>query len=310
MAKFFSNIWTKIKSLFKRPNDQKFSPLFLILGIFLTIYAISMLAVLFWACYTSLKEPLIAFTEDAIWFPKQIYWGNYVTVFSKFAVKTTTTGENVDFWRMLLYSVLYAVGNALCRSCVLFIVAYAAARFKFAVGKIIYGIVIVGMILPIVGAQPSMIAVARQLGIYDSIPGMYLQKANFMGMHFLIFHATLSAFPKDFDEAAQIDGAGNLSVMLRIMWPLCMTTFATILLLNFISEWNDYNTPMMFLPTFPTISYGLWSFNNGTGGDGNSTAYTPVKVAACFLAALPTLLLFTIFHDRLLTNLSIGGVKE
>ena len=215
---------------------------------------------------------------------------------------------------MFINSLLYAVGNSLARVFVLFIVAYAAARFKFMVGKIIYGIVIVGMILPVVGAQPSMIKVAQSLGLYDNFPGMYIQKANFMGMHFLILHATLAAFPKDYDEAAQIDGASNLAVMFRIMLPLSITTVATILLLNFITEWNDYATPMLFMPNHPTVAYGLQSFNGGKGAAGSDestkASYTPVKIAACFLSALPTLILFIIFHNRLLTNLSIGGVKE
>ena len=294
-------------------TKSKGSILYKILGIVLVAYVTSMIIVLLWGAITSFKDPLNDFDYNIIGLPHKFYLGNFVNVFKYFKVPVEG-GYTFNFVGMFINSIMYAVGNSVIRVCVLFIVAYAAARFKFLVGRIIYGVVIVGMILPIVGAQPSMIRVADSLGLYDSFWGMYIQKANFMGMHFLILHATLAAFPKDYDEAAQIDGASNLAVMFRIMWPLAMTTFATILLLNFITEWNDYSTPMLFLPNHPTVAYGLQTFNGGKGSatDSDSTiaTYTPVKLAACFLSALPTLILFMIFHDKLLNNLSIGGVKE
>ena len=288
---------------------SKFSPLYLILGIALLIYASSLIAVLLWALSTSFKNPLIDFElGNYVGLPKKIYFKNYLTVFDKFYVVVSTSNgrEPVYFPELFKNSVMFALGNAFVQVSVTFIVAYAAARFKFVIGKVIYGIVIFGMILPIVGSQPSAIVLARQLGLYDSMLGMYVHKFNFLGMYFLVMHATLSAFPKDFDEAAQIDGANNLSVMLRIMLPLCSTTYFTILLLVFIAQWNDYTTPMLFLPSIPTISYGLRLME----GTDNATANTPVRMAACLVGAIPTLVLFMIFHDRLLNNLSIGGVKE
>ncbi len=302
-----------MKKMFKDKGfsgvKSKFSPLYLILGIVLLIYASSLLAVLFWALSTSLKNPLIDFElGNYVGLPKKIYFNNYLTVFDKFYVVVSTANgrEPVYFPELFKNSVMFALGNAFVQVSVTFIVAYATSRFKFAIGKIIYGIVIFGMILPIVGSQPSAIVLARQLGLYDSMIGMYVHKFNFLGMYFLVMHATLSAFPKDFDEAAQIDGANNLSVMLRIMLPLCSTTYFTILLLVFIAQWNDYTTPMLFLPSVPTISYGLRLME----GTDNATANTPVRMAACLVGAIPTLALFIIFHDRLLNNLSIGGVKE
>lgn len=310
-------MWTKCKKFFKSKIDlKKFSPLYTVLFVVLTLYVLSFLWFLFNGIMTTLKEPLFEFTLNRTGLPSYLYFQNYATVFQFFAIKGVPSDSEkvVTFVQMLGNSVIYAVGNAVIRSCVLFIVAYAAARFKFFIGKVIYTIVIVGMILPVVGAQPSMLAVAYKLGLYDSQIGVYIQKAHFLGLHFLILHATLASFPKDYDEAAQIDGASNLSVMFRIMWPLSMTTFATILLLNFITEWNDYTTPLLFLPSSPTISLGLRKFEAGDvaklEGASVDTTLPPIKMAACFISAMPTLLLFIIFHDRLLTNLSVGGVKE
>lgn len=302
-----------MKKLFKDKAfsgvKSKFSPLYLVLGLVLLIYAVSLISVLLWALSTSLKHPLLDFElENYVGLPQKLHFQNYLTVFDRFYVnvKTANGFEPIYFPELFKNSVMFALGNALVQVSVTFVVAYAASRFNFFIGKIIYGIVIFGMILPIVGSQPSAIVLSRQLGLYDSMLGMYVHKFNFLGMYFLVLHATLAAFPKDFDEAAQIDGANNLSIMLRIMWPLCSTTYFTILLLVFIAQWNDYTTPMLFLPSIPTISYGLRLME----GTANETANTPVRMAACLVGAIPTLVLFIIFHDRLLNNLSIGGVKE
>lgn len=301
---------TNVKIIKKRKTRKKFSVLYLILGLFLALYALSMLFVLFWALSTSFKDPILDFEMNYVGVPKSLHYQNYLTVIRQFFVKVKTVdggNRNVLFPEMLLNSVLFAVGNALVQVTVTFIVAYAASRFKFFIGKVIYAIVIVGMILPIVGSQPSALAVSRQLGLYDSILGMYVHKFTFLGMYFLVFHATLGSFPKDYEEAAEIDGASNLSVMLRIMWPLSITTYCTVLLLVFIAQWNDYTTPMLFMPNVPTIAYGLRSFDNSSN---NEITNVPTRMAACLLGAIPTLTLFIIFHDRLLNNISLGGVKE
>ena len=307
----------KIKRFFKKmKGERKFSVLYLILGVVLAVYAVSFLLMLAWAVSTSFKDPVMDYSNgNTIWLPRLSVWENGIKdIFNNYK-EVLTDGFKVNsnkfdsgyayFVDMLFVSFAYGVGNALVQVTVTFIVAYAAARFKFIIGEIIYTIVIVGMILPIVGSQPSAIALARALNLNDSILGMYVHKFTFLGMYFLVFHATLKAYPKDFDEAAQIDGASNLSVMLRVIWPLNSTTYFTVLLLVFVAQWNDYSTPMLFMPNLPTLAYGLRSVETNGGMSG-----VPARMAACFLAALPTLTLFVIFHDRLMTNISLGGVKE
>ena len=290
----------------KKKMKNKFSPLFLVLGIVLAVYAVSLFIPLFWAVLTSLKEPNIEYYENMLGFPKGFYTQNFLNVFNEFYVKIDS-GENIYFFEMMLNSLLYAMGNALCHTIVIFIVAYAVARFKFVVGKFIYFTVILGMILPLVGSQPSMLALAHKLRLVDTMWGQWLMNAHYLGMYFLVMHATLLSFPKDYDEAAQIDGASNLTVMFKIMFPLSITTFSTILLLMFIQHWNNYSAPMLFMPNIPTLAYGLSTFNNSTNP---VLTNTPSRLAACVTVAVPTLILFLIFHDRLLNNVSIGGVKE
>jgi multiple sugar transport system permease protein len=96
--------------------------------------------------------------------------------------------------------------------------------------------------------------------------------------------------------------------MWKIMFPLSRTTYLTIVLLLFVGFWNDYTTPMLFMPNVPTLSYGLWTFV--VGSSINEIANEPMRLAACLLLLMPILILFAFMHNKLLTNVSIGGVKE
>ena len=94
--------------------------------------------------------------------------------------------------------------------------------------------------------------------------------------------------------------------MTRISLPLAKNTFFTVLLIMFVTYWNDFQTPMLYLPTHPTISEALYWIK---GSSFNYFAKMPVKMAAPMMFLLPVLIIFLCFHKRLLGNLTVGGVK-
>ena len=163
------------------------------------------------------------------------------------------------------------------------------------------------MILPIVGAMPSELRILRALGIYNTIFGMLILKANFLGAYFLMFHAFFSHIPKDYYEAAAIDGAGNFTILFRMVFPMVKTLFWTIVLLYFLGNWNDYNITLIYAPSYPTLAYGLYSFNMSNNPE---IADTPHKMAGAMMLFIPIFLFFCIFQKKLIgENLSAGGIK-
>ena len=131
-------------------------------------------------------------------------------------------------------------------------------------------------------------------------------KANFLGMYFLVFYNVFKAAPKEFTEAAKIDGAGNLSILLRIMLPLARNTFFTVMLINFIGFWNDYQIPLIYLPHSPTVALGMLHMASTTE---NSLSTVPMRMTGAMLMLLPILVVFLAFQKRLIGNLAIGGIK-
>ncbi len=278
----------------------------MILLAFLLIYAISLFIPIAWAVLSAFKSNF-EFRTNIIGFPKVWVW-NFRYVYSMFYVRVYTAegAVNVGMGSMYVYSLLYSLGCSFFNAFTIFITAYACARFDFKMSKIIRTTVIVVMILPIVGSLPSEIRVARLLGLYDRIWGLWLMKANFLGMYFLVFYGILRSLPMAYTEAAKVDGAGNFRILFRIVLPLVKNTFFTIVLINFITYWNDYQTPLVYMPSFPTIARGMYQMAKTTE---NGMSNVPMRMTGAILMLAPILVLFIAFQKRLLGNLPMGGIK-
>ena len=137
---------------------------------------------------------------------------------------------------------------------------------------------------------------------------MLIMRASFLGIYFLVFYDIFKATPKTYAEAAEIDGAGDFAIMLRVYFPIAANTFLTILLISFITYWNDYQTPLLYFPSKPTLSYGLFRFTTDTAGVAGTS--TPLALATCFLLMIPILIVFLFTSEKLIGNVSVGGLKE
>lgn len=291
-------------------REKKQNAFTVTLLVFLIIYTVSLLGVLAWGLMTSFKGA-IDFMDHPYQFPEK-FVNNISLVFRKFKLPNTidasgTGSRTVELSEMFLNSILYALGSSFAATIIPCVTAYACARFQFKFSKVIYTTVIVAMIIPTVGNLPSELQMVVNLGLYNKVYGLWLLKANFLGMYFLVFFGVFAAFPVSFTEAAKIDGANNLTIMLKIAFPLVINVMSTVLLINFINFWNDYQTPLLYMPAYPTVAYGLFKLNMGAV-DGD-IANVPAKLAASLLVVVPTLILFVIFQNKLLGSLTVGGVK-
>ena len=303
----------------KEKKKIKVSPLFIVLGVVIGLYTISLLMPLIWGLFQSLKKKSDFDLNKISFVGKKygLYFENYSAVLSYFKYMKPDNGK-VGIISMFINSILYALGGAIVQVTVQYIMAYVSARFRYKFGGFIVGLVIFCMALPIIGSQASSLALATHLNLMNSIPGMWLMKAYFLGMYFLVFHAQLRAFPMDFSEAASIDGAGNFTIMWRITFPMVRNTYLTVILLLFVTYWNDYQTPLLYMPSKPTLALGLYFFAHqkhllyGTLSQEGQLAIagTPVNIASCYLMLIPILVVFLLMHKRLLGNLSMGGLKE
>jgi len=294
-------------------KKSKFSVLHAVLLVLLAAFTLSLFFLLYWTLVTALKNPMMfnrkAYMEENLgWLLgfKDLSFENVSYAWQNFTVTVRTTGAEVGIVGMFGNSVLYSIGSAFFATIIPCIVAYLCARYRYRFGSVVYTVVLIAMALPIVGSLPSEITMVKNLGLMDSIFGLWLLKCNFLGLYFLVFYATFKGIAFEYTEAASIDGASEFRIMVTIIFPLAIGTIFTVFILKFIEFWNDYQIPMIYWNSHPVAAYGMFEFNRSTVG---MNGRVPVKMAGMLIMTLPILVVYGIFNGKLTANVTVGGVK-
>ena len=124
-------------------------------------------------------------------------------------------------------------------------------------------------------------------------------------MYFFVFTAFYQSVPDSFSEAAEIDGASQFHILTKIILPLSVKTLSTVFLIQFIHFWNDYQTANLYMPTKPTLAYLVWKMT--TISDLNEAT---LRISTTMMLALPILVAFIFLKDKLMGNVSMGGLKQ
>ena len=307
-----------------KKRRDKFSPITIAMLLILSIYCFILLFLLLWAFMQIFKHPL-DFSKNLIWFPSSKAPQRGFTLInlralfifaeeSEWMPAGSGNVTNVSLFQVAINSIIYALGGSLVNATVTCLMAYLAAKYAYTYSKIIYSIVIVVMVIPVVGAQASEIEVLTNLGLYNSRFGFLVLKAGFVSMYFLVFYETFKGMPMTYNEAAMIDGASDWYVMTRICMPLAVNVFTTVALITFIQYWNDYQMAMLYMPSYPTLAYFLFKVQHASNNikvDGRSynPANAPMRMMATVVLMTPILIIFIALHEKLMGNLSIGGIK-
>ncbi len=303
----------KSVSLFKRKRSvekKKWSVFTILILTILLIYALLLCGLLFWAIMTSFKSENELVNEGNYYKWPTEFTFHYASVLKNFSM-AGSKGARTGFWGIVGNTLVYALGSAFFKTLVPCLTAYACARFDFKPGKVVYTAVLVAMVIPIVGSLPSELSVAYSFNIggysliINNLVGIWILKANTLGLYFFVMYASFKSMPSTFFEAARIDGANNWQILFRIALPLVRNVFFTVLLINFVEFWNDYQTPMVYLREKATLGYSLWYkfFNDST------YSTLPVIMTTTILVSSPVVILFIVFKDRFMGSLTVGGIK-
>lgn len=112
--------------------------------------------------------------------------------------------------------------------------------------------------------------------------------------------------PKDFEEAANMDGAGHFRTMMSIMVPMAKPSIITVILFNFLAFWNEYIISLTLMPnSTKTLPVGLINLMQSQRGAAN---YGPMY-AGLVIVMLPTLILYMLVQKKLTEGMTVGGVK-
>lgn len=266
------------------------------------LYSFTMLYTLFWLFTNSLKTvdewDANKFAMPLDFIKNGLFLQNYLNAWNELIY------DGVGVPGMLFNSIWYSVGSAFVSVWFCCLTAYVISKYSFVGRNAIYTVAIVQMILPIVGNLPAAYKMYNDLNITNS-PLLLITNAGGLGGNFLIFYATFQGISNSYMEAAKIDGAGHYLTFFKIMLPQAWPTMFAIFLLGFIGTWNDYTGPLLYLEDFPTLATGLMVFEQNMKYDVNM----PVFFAGTLILILPILILFIICSDKMMTSVSLGGLK-
>lgn len=316
----------------KKKKHFHFNIFAIITFIVLLASAILMIGLLVLGIITSLKQYSdISIDSNIFGLPNMEWWkydldypnnifGNYLFAFKNLKLELTNSyivglfnqrrvtvriSANLltAFWNTFLYAGVGGFFQAFIPLCM----GYLCSKYRNKLSKIIYAIALFVIAIPIVGNQPSVINLLRNLSLFDTLIGDWIRRSSFTNIYFLLFYAYFSTIPDAYGESAEIDGANQFRIMFRIYLPLALPMFSTIYLLIFVAAWNDFTTPMLYLPSYPTISYLL--YYTTTVNSGSAFNYDVRRIAALMISAIPITIIFIVFNKKLMTNLNIGGMK-
>ena len=181
-------------------------------------------------------------------------------------------------------------------------VAYILQRRRSRWTGFVNFLVLAGLIIP--PAVVPTIWVLQSLGMFRTMPGLILVEVAF-GISFciLLFRAFIASIPRDIDEAATIDGASPMKLFFRVIFPLLRSVAITVIVIQSVNIFNDFQTPLYFLPGDPTVQLTVYNFSS------QFTSQYNLLFMDILLITVPPLIMFLFFNRQIVEGMTAGGVK-
>lgn len=285
------------------------SPFMISVWIVMLLWTIVFFIMFGWS-FIAANKSHINFYMDAVGLPKKEFggwqWGNWLKVFTDMKIRVSS-GEWVYFPEMLKNTLVYVLGYGFLAVLGPTLTSYVFAKYSKRVGwtKIAWWLTLITMYVPVSASLAASLTLAMKLRTYNNIILFGFTFLGGFGNNFLIYYAIWKGLSWEYAEAAFMDGAGHFTVLVKIMFPMTITIFGVLYLTQIITLWADYYTPMVYLPSYPTLAYGVFDYQNSV----EAGATIPIKIASLLVVSLPMFTLFMIFKEKMMGSLTIGGLK-
>jgi multiple sugar transport system permease protein len=260
----------------------------------LTIGLVAMLAPIVWMLVSSLKPSEEIRRVPPTWLPEQASLANYRTLFERLDMPTFI-GNSV------VVAVAVTVGNVLFCA----MVGYALAKLDFPGRRLLFGVVLGMLMVPAVVTFVPLFVLVSNLGMVNSYPGLILPYL-ILPLGVFLMRQFISGLPDELLDAARVDGAGELRIFARIVFPLCGPALATLSILTFLNSWNNFLWPLVVaqseeMYTLP-VAIALYTI------DQNSTDFG-LLLAGAVVVVLPIVLIFLALQRYFVQGIATTGIK-
>lgn len=271
----------------------------------LIIWSITLLYPFLWALMNSFKTP-IEYFRDSFALPEIWHFDNWKKAFTFLEVSKGDPWNKAGFWELVWNSLWRTFGDAILSLASVSMIAYVCAKYANKWTKFLYALSVTVMIIPIIGAMPASYQLNHQIGMVNTPLRLVLNLGTGIGgANFLILYSFFVGISWTYAEAVFLDGGGHMTVFLKIIIPQSMPILTALFITTCITGWNDYLTSIMYMSEYPNLATGLYLVETGSLTANNK----PIYFACILLSVIPVLAVFWAFSDKIMNNVSIGGIK-
>ncbi|WP_307710252.1 carbohydrate ABC transporter permease [Streptomyces sp. V1I6] len=256
------------------------------------VLTVAWLIPLAWAVATSLKPEGETTKTPLEWFGSRITFEAYSKVW-----------ESGDLMRWMMNSAYISVMTTVLTVLTCAMAAYGFTRTDFRGRKLLYGLVLAGIMVPPQVLIAPLFTEMVQLGLVDTYWGVILPQVAVPAMVFILVKF-FEGVPRELEEAAFVDGAGRWRVFWTIVMPLSRPVLAAVAIFTFISTWNNFLWPFLVTtdPGGMTLPVGLVNVQSSFG-----VRYAQI-MAALVIAGLPLLIVFMLFQRQIVRGIAHTGL--
>lgn len=215
--------------------------------------------------------------------------------------------SSADLGTAIVNSVLVTVLALVLTLALAIPAAFAIARSEGRLGAFVERVFSLGFLVPTFAALFPTFLLAAATGLFHTRMFMVLfLPATAMPLSVVILVQFMRTIPREMEEAARLDGASTFAVLRHIYTPMCMPGIATILLLNFLTFWNEYLYSLVIVGPDPeqrTVQVALPTLKSLTGTDYG------ILTAGTVLTLVPVWVVYTVLQKRMQQALVSGAVK-
>lgn len=262
----------------------------------LTVWAVVVLFPFYWMILTSLKSYS---SYNAEYVPK-LYAAhptlrNYADAFTQ-----------VPLGRYFLNSIVFTLATTAIMLTVTILAAYAFARLRFRGKNLLFTLYLSLMMIPNELVIITNFVTITDWNLRNTYPGLILPSVTSV-FYIYLLKENFEQVPEELYKAAKVDGTSDLKYLWKVMIPICQPTIVTITILKIIECWNSYVWPRLITDdaSYFLVSNGIQELRENGFGREN----IPAMMAAVVAISVPLILLFLIFHRKIMEGVSQGGIK-
>lgn len=220
-------------------------------------------------------------------------------------------------WRGYLNTLFYVVAQCLITGALSVLTGYILSRPRFRFRNVLMGIITFTMLFN--GGMIPTYMIVRKLGLLDTYAALLIPGA-LQTFNIIVMRTAIAAIPNSLEESARIDGAGEFTIMWKVIFPLCKATFAVIILFVAVGKWNEWFSALLYLPTarnkYPLQMYlreiliQSADVTNAQEAMDNAALYkTLVKYSSIVVSTLPILCIYPFVQKYFVTGVMMGSIK-